>query len=423
MILAYTPGAQEAVPMYYANPPAEPPVPSPGGGAGAPPGWVPPGQGLAPVLVAFGPSAPQSRGTVAIRILLAIPHLIVLYAIGIAAEVVLVIGWFAALFTGRLPDFAAEFLAGYLRWQTRVYGYVTLLTDAYPPFALSDAPYPIRVATLPGRLNRLAVLFRLILVVPASIVIAALSFGAFSVTLFVTWLIVLISGRMPDTLHQALAAALRYYTRTGGYIMMLTSAYPGGLFGDRPAGPAYDPAAFPPMPNLTPPPDPWTLTLSSAARKLVGLFLVLGAVLYLGLIGGTVALVAGVGNTVSRQIALDDLGDAVGPVNTAEESASTATQGCGQNLACVTSIDAGLAGVYRTFASQVASIPMPDAADSATAATIASDASNLAGVYAKLGQATTASQYLSIVNSSDVQGHVSALSTDFGTLRTALGGS
>ena len=59
---------------------------------------------------------------------------------------VAIIGWFGALFTGRLPVFAADFLAGYLRWLTRVFAYTILLTDVYPPFTLEDAEYPVRVA-------------------------------------------------------------------------------------------------------------------------------------------------------------------------------------------------------------------------------------------------------------------------------------
>ena len=50
--------------------------------------------------------------------------------------------------------------------------------------------------------------------------------------MFVTWLIVLIAGRMPRPLHEALAAAVRYQVRVSGYFLMLTAQYPGGLFGD-----------------------------------------------------------------------------------------------------------------------------------------------------------------------------------------------
>src|SRR5215469_8715105 len=193
---------------------------------------------LAPVLVAFAGPAPQSRLTVLFRLLMVIPHLIVLWALGIAAYVVVIIGWFGALFTGRLPIFAADYLAGFVRWQTRVFGYAILLTDVYPPFTLDDADYPIRVAVRPGRLNRLAVLFRFILLIPAWIIETVLSYGAFTLVQIVSWLIVLVSGRMPDSLYQAMAAALRYQVRVIGYAFMLTSAYPSGLYGDLvPAGP------------------------------------------------------------------------------------------------------------------------------------------------------------------------------------------
>jgi len=213
--------------------PGIPPTLDAPGGPGAP--GSPPG---APdeILVAFAEPAGQRRLTVLVRIILAIPHVIVLYALGIAAEVVALICWFAALFTGRLPDGLAGFQAGYLRWATRFYAYVFLLTDVYPPFELADAQYPVRLRVQPGPLNRLAVLFRIILVIPAWIVATVLTYGLGFLVMFVTWLIVLVAGRMPRPLHEALAATVRYQARVIGYFLMLTARYPGGLFGD--------PAAF-----------------------------------------------------------------------------------------------------------------------------------------------------------------------------------
>jgi Domain of unknown function (DUF4389) len=83
---------------------------------------------------------------------------------------VIFIGWFAALFMGSLPEWAHTFLTGVLRWQVRVYAYTFFLTGMYPPFSMEDEPYPVRLVTARTRLNRLAVFFRLILVVPAGIV-------------------------------------------------------------------------------------------------------------------------------------------------------------------------------------------------------------------------------------------------------------
>ncbi len=69
---------------------------------------------------------------------LAIPHYIVLFFLNIAAFVVVVIAWFAILFTGRYPRSLFTFVEGVMRWQNRVVAYAFLLvTDAYPPFRLS----------------------------------------------------------------------------------------------------------------------------------------------------------------------------------------------------------------------------------------------------------------------------------------------
>ena len=77
----------------------------------------------------------RSRLTTFFRLLLAIPHFIAVTFYFLAAEVVVIIAWFALLFTGRYPQGMYDFVAGALRYQTRVYGYAALLTDQYPPFS------------------------------------------------------------------------------------------------------------------------------------------------------------------------------------------------------------------------------------------------------------------------------------------------
>ncbi|HEX6326172.1 MAG TPA: DUF4389 domain-containing protein [Jiangellaceae bacterium] len=69
---------------------------------------------------------------------LAIPHYVVLAFLYLGAIVVIVISWFAILFTGRYPQGLFEYVEGVIRWQVRVAGYAFLLvTDRYPPFRLS----------------------------------------------------------------------------------------------------------------------------------------------------------------------------------------------------------------------------------------------------------------------------------------------
>jgi len=73
-----------------------------------------------------------------VKWLLAIPHYIVLAFLSVAAILVVIVAWFAILFTGRFPKGAFDFVVGVGRWWLRVAAYAYLLvTDKYPPFSLS----------------------------------------------------------------------------------------------------------------------------------------------------------------------------------------------------------------------------------------------------------------------------------------------
>jgi hypothetical protein len=85
-----------------------------------------------------GSPANVNRWLPLVKWFLAIPHYIVLFFLYLAALVVVVIAWFAILFTGRYPRGMFEFVEGVLRWHVRVAGYAFLLvTDRYPPFTLA----------------------------------------------------------------------------------------------------------------------------------------------------------------------------------------------------------------------------------------------------------------------------------------------
>jgi hypothetical protein len=72
-----------------------------------------------------------------VKWLLVIPHLIVLAFLWIAVFFVVIVAWFAILFTGRYPRGIFDFVEGVVRWGQRVVAYAfTLVTDRYPPFSL-----------------------------------------------------------------------------------------------------------------------------------------------------------------------------------------------------------------------------------------------------------------------------------------------
>jgi len=73
-----------------------------------------------------------------VKWLLVIPHLIVLAFLWIAVFVVVIVAWFAILFTGRYPRGMFDFVEGVIRWGQRVVAYAfALVTDRYPPFSLA----------------------------------------------------------------------------------------------------------------------------------------------------------------------------------------------------------------------------------------------------------------------------------------------
>ena len=79
-----------------------------------------------------------NRWLTLVKWFLAIPHYVVLFFLHIALVVVVIIAWFAILFTGHYPRGLFEFVEGVIRWDSRVAAYaVLLITDQYPPFRLS----------------------------------------------------------------------------------------------------------------------------------------------------------------------------------------------------------------------------------------------------------------------------------------------
>lgn len=73
-----------------------------------------------------------------VKWLLAIPHLIILALLSVAAFFAVIIAWFTILITGRYPRGLFDFVVGVARWWLRVQAYAFLLvTDRYPPFSLT----------------------------------------------------------------------------------------------------------------------------------------------------------------------------------------------------------------------------------------------------------------------------------------------
>ena len=317
---------------------------------------------------------PVRRLTVGFRIILAIPHFLWLLLLIFVSLFAAVAAWLAALVTGRMPDGLGDFLGQIVQYATHVNAYMYLLTDKYPPFSLSATDYPVTVLLPPrGRLNRAAVLFRLILAVPAMILLSLVS-GGLQPAMVVIWLIVLVAGQMPTSTFEAVAAFIRYEARMYAWLLMLTSEYPGGLFGDKPSSAALPGSDFEPAPAplqtdpaaqglLPPPPPPPTsapritrLVLSRAAKRLLVVFIVLGVILNVAQIAFAIA------NSGQSDRALRAVDREYRDVVRSSEEYNATTQTCALSGGpeCVQAANADLARALREFRADLLDIKFPE---------------------------------------------------------------
>ena len=186
---------------------------------------APPSPAVHPIGLIVTDDLKRSRLTVFFRLLLVIPHLIWLELWGIVASIVVLISWFAALFTGRVPDGLHSFNAGYLRYLTRISGYLLLLANPYPPFSATQ-PYPFDARIDgPREAEPLTVFFRFFLAVPALILVYVFRIVNQIVAVF-GWFYSLATGQMNEGLRNISSWLLRYETQTYGYLMLLTGRYP-----------------------------------------------------------------------------------------------------------------------------------------------------------------------------------------------------
>jgi hypothetical protein len=169
----------------------------------------------------------RNRLTSAFRYLLAIPHLIVLGLWGYVAELLAFLQWFVILFTGRRNEGMWGFQRAYLGYNTRVTSYVGLLFDEpYPNFGSAWRGEPVAFdLAYEAEANRLTNALRLIWMIPALFVLLFLGIAQ-AVVLFVSWLVIIITGKQPRGLFDFIARVNRFSFDLSAYGLLMTDVYP-----------------------------------------------------------------------------------------------------------------------------------------------------------------------------------------------------
>lgn len=191
---------------------------------------------------------PRNKTTVAFRIILAIPHALLVGGVfgagaifsargdwwggfsssgvlGAVAGVCALISWFAILFANQHPEGLRNLCTFYLRWKVRAVAYMALFRDDYPPFGDADYPATLDLTMAEFPRDKLSVALRIIYVIPHGIVLFFLGIAWFF-TSVVAWFAILINGEYPQGLYNFGMGVFRWSTRVEAYFLLLTDHYP-----------------------------------------------------------------------------------------------------------------------------------------------------------------------------------------------------
>ena len=173
------------------------------------------------------PEAGRNRLTVAFRVVLAIPALIVLWVINTTRALLFLPPLLLILFRNKYPRWWFDWNLQLLRFENRVVSYLLLLRDEYPSTDEEQSVHlDIGYPDVAGELNRGLPLVKWLLAIPHYVVLAVLGI-AVTVTVVVGWFIVLFTGRLPRGLFDFTVGVLRWSNRVTGYAYILvTDVYP-----------------------------------------------------------------------------------------------------------------------------------------------------------------------------------------------------
>jgi hypothetical protein len=191
----------------------------------------------------------RNRLTTAFRLILAIPHLILVGGVGAGfafynnggrhattlggetgllgsiAAIFAVISWFTIVLMAEHYRPIRDYTRFYLRWRVRALAYFMLLADQYPPFG--DGPYPAALVfeDQEKRRDRLSVGLRLIFAIPHFIVLFFV-LCVWWITTVLAWFLILVTGAYPRALYDFGAGALRWLVRVEAYLLLMVDEYP-----------------------------------------------------------------------------------------------------------------------------------------------------------------------------------------------------
>ena len=164
--------------------------------------------------------------------LLAVPQLMIAGVLGTLRILLILVSFFAVLFTKQIPRPLFDVIAMTFRYEWRATSYALFLHEDYPPFdfepaATDDGVEPHTTVNLvyPEQLARWKPLYKWAIALPHYVVLVALGFTAVLVVI-AGFVAVVLTGEYPAGARDFLVAVYRYNLRVQAYVGLLTDAYP-----------------------------------------------------------------------------------------------------------------------------------------------------------------------------------------------------
>lgn len=180
-----------------------------------------------PMLFDVAYPASLSRWKTALRLVLALPILIIAYPLAILVQSAIGIGWLTVVARRSYPRWLFDGLSGAAAFVARIEAYLLLLTDRYPSFNPDRSPVTLVYAEPPdGRISRWRVFFwKLALLVPHLFVLFFLGVAVAVVTML-AWFAILATGNYPRGLFGFVTGVQRWRYRLAGYFSSFNDRFP-----------------------------------------------------------------------------------------------------------------------------------------------------------------------------------------------------
>ena len=177
-----------------------------------------------------------SRGELILRTLfgafyISMPHLFVLFFVGIWAGILHFISWWVILFTGRYPASFFEYQVKVISWTARLNAVTWNLAEGYPaigtagshPAVTLEVPYP---ESFSRGLLLLRTFFGIFYVgIPHGFCLYCRMIATGFLN-FLSWWSILFTGKIPENWFQFNVGTLRWMLRMNLYMNYLTDVYP-----------------------------------------------------------------------------------------------------------------------------------------------------------------------------------------------------